>query len=247
MITFLSIINFTADSNGKTASSENYDGAIAIPTKPTIIKGVDIVQEVKVFLTNEQQSFEWKGYGLKLNIPPNSLPNDVDSCVITIKASLAGQYQFPTNTELVSPVFWLQCNPICKFKVPLSLEIGHCAPLKNSFRLFMARAVCTQSELPYIFKALHGSSFSTHSPYGVINLERFSGMAVIQERSDERRYWSSVFYMGPANKRKVHFTITWEDDVHITVSWRCMLMVQVVWTTTVEPPLSGQSGFRQCP
>ncbi len=176
------------------------------------------MQETKVFLTNEQQRFEWKGYGLRLNIPPQSLPSDTKSCIITIKASLSGQYQFPTNTELVSPIFWLQCNPNCKFKAPLTLEIGHCALLQNSFRLFIARALCTQSDLPYTFKVVQGGSFSTQSTYGVVCLERFSGLAAIQERSDERRYWSSVFYMGPVKKRDVHFTVTWDDDAHITVS-----------------------------
>ena len=176
-----------------------------------------MLEETTVTVAQTAQLFDWKGYGLKLQIPKNSLPESVKSCTITIKASLAGQYQFPPNTELVSPVFWLRCEPQCRFNAPLTLSIQHCALPRNSLRLFIARAQCTQKDLPYLFKVLHGGTFSEHSSYGVIELNRFSGVAVIQERSDERRYWSSVFYMGPPNNRKIHFTVTWHEDAHITV------------------------------
>ena len=181
-----------------------------------------MLEETTVIVTKSAQLFDWKGYGLRLQIPENSLPKFVESCTITIKVSLAGQYQFPHNTELVSPVFWLRCEPQCRFNAPLSLSIQHCALPRNSFRLFIARTQCTQKDLPYLFKVLHGGTFSKHSSYGVIELNRFSGVAAVQERSDERpeerRYWSSVYYMGPPNNREIHFTVTWHDDAHITVS-----------------------------
>ena len=182
------------------------------------LRGVDILQEVEVLVTDSPQLFEWKGYRLRLNIPPGSLPHYVRCCTITIRASLSGQYHFPHNTHLVSPVFWLQCEPYCKFRFPLSLEIQHCAPLENSFRLFMVKAQCTQKDLPYLFKTIHGGTFTETSSYGSIALDSFSGMGVVQERSDERRYWSNVFYMGPPNNSNIHFTVTWHTDAHITVS-----------------------------
>lgn len=181
------------------------------------IRGVDVQQQIQVTVTNSPQLFEWKGYGLKLDIPSQSLPSDLECCTITIKASLSGQYQFPPNTELVSPVFWLKCHPSCKFKIPLTLEIQHCAPLKNSSGLVMARALCTQ-DLPYTFSVLPGATFSTYSSYGVLPLHHFSGVCALQKSSKERRYWSSVFYMGPLQHREIHFAVTWDDDAHITVS-----------------------------
>ncbi len=188
---------------------------------PTHTKGISVVQETEVYLTNEPQNVDWKGYGLRLVIPPNSLPKDTESCTINIKTSFSGHYQFPDNTELVSPVFWLQSTPSCKFKNPVTLEIEHCAPLDNSFRLFMATTLHTDpSNLPFIFKSMPGSTFNVNSSYGVSTLEEFNGdgVAAIQERSGERRYWSGVFYMGLPENRAVHFAITWEDDAHITVS-----------------------------
>lgn len=177
-----------------------------------------MLQETSVSVTQSAQQFHWEGYGLKLDIPSLSLPSHIDTCTITLTATLSGQYQFPENTELVSPVFWLKCEPSCKFKVPLHLYIQHCAPLDNSYHLFIARATCSQKDLPYSFRILHGGVFSKHSSYGVIALDQFSGVGVVQERSDERRYLSNVFYMGPHSSRDIHFTITWHDDAHITVS-----------------------------
>ena len=192
----------------------------------TSSRGIEIQETCEVIVTDMAQLFEWKGYGLKLNIPPQSLPSEMDSCTITIKVSLSGQYQFPTNTELVSPVFWLQCSPSCVFKNSITLEIQHCAPLKNSFRLLIARASCTQEDLPYTFKVLHGGVFNEHSSYGSVALSRFSSYAVIQEMCKEHRYWSSVFYLGPLSPQKIHFAVTWDDDAHITVS--CLLTVIMI-------------------
>ena len=190
-------------------------------TECTELRGADILQEVEVYMTNKSAqtfNFEWKGYGLRLYIPPGAIPHHVYSCTITIRASLSGQYHFPRNTHLVSPVFWLQCKPYFKFKSSPILEIQHCAPLENSFRLFIVKAQCTQRDLPYSFKALHGGTFTETSSCGSIALDSFSGIGVVQERSDERCYWSNVFYMGPPNNRNVHFTVTWHTDAHITVS-----------------------------
>ena len=176
------------------------------------------MQETTVQVTHSAQKFEWKGYGMKLTIPSHSLPSKVKSCTITVKVSLSGQYQFPERTELVSPVFWLSCESKCKFTKPLSLEIQHCALPENSHRLFVTQAVSKQNVLPYSFKYVYGGTFSRHSSYGVIELDSFSGVGVVQERSEERRYWSSVFYMGPPSNRDIHFTVTWHSDAHITVS-----------------------------
>ena len=184
----------------------------------TIDIGIDVLQATSVSVTQSAQLFNWKGYGLKLRIPQQALPSHLKTCTITITATLSGQYQFPENTELVSPVFWLKCEPSCKFKVPLHLHIQHCALPDNSSCLFMARATCAQRNLPYTFRKLNGGVFSNHGTYGVVALDHFSGMGVVQEGSDERRYWSTVFYMGPPNSRDIHFTVTWHDDAHVTVS-----------------------------
>ena len=186
------------------------------------------IQVTEIQVTNSSQFVDWKGYGLRLNIPPGSLPSNLSSCTITIIASLSGHYVFPVNTELVSPVFWFRSNPKCKFQVRLSLEIQHCAPRKNSFRLSFARASHTtylqssssntKEDLPVSFNIIHGGTFNEHTTYGMITLNQFSGMAVVQNGSDERVYWFGVFYMGKHTNKDIHFAVTWSDDAHVKVS-----------------------------
>lgn len=181
--------------------------------------GVDVLEEISLSVSQSSQSFNWKGYGLKLHIPTQSLPSNINNCIITIKASLSGQYQFPDDYYLASPIFWLECEPtVKKFEVPLKLEIQHYAPLENSSRLVIVKALSTtQEDLPYSFQVLPGGIFTNE--YGVIALDHFCGLGAAQEGSDERRYWYKVFYMGPLNNRKIHFTVTTHHDLHVKVSY----------------------------
>lgn len=169
-------------------------------------------------VTNNQQSFYWKGYGLKLYIPEGSLPAGVEQCTIKIMASLAGQYKFPEDSHLVSAMFWLRCEPSVKFTKLLSLEIQHCAKAEDVSRLSFVRAVCTQEELPYTFKRLNPVS-SSSSSYGFIRLQRFSGLAITQEGSQDREYIAKLFYLNPnISTYEIHLVVTWNVEAHLTVS-----------------------------
>ena len=178
------------------------------------LRGVGVLSETKLEVTNSPRTFHWEEYGLKLIIPPQSLPTNADCCTITITASLSGQYQFLDDMELVSPVFWLRCEPRCIFACPLSLEIEHCALTKNINGLSMVRAASTQKDLPYPFEMLDGGVFCPSSKFGVIKMRSFSGVGVAQKKSMQRRYWSGVFYLN----EDIHFAVTWHDNAHIKVS-----------------------------
>ena len=52
------------------------------------VTGAEMVQETKVVVTNSAQIFHWEGYGLKLEIPQNSLHEKKKRPTISIKASL---------------------------------------------------------------------------------------------------------------------------------------------------------------
>ena len=106
-----------------------------------------------------------------------------------------------------------------KFKVPLILEIQHCAPLANHLQLSMVTAHRTRRDLPYVFEVLHGGTFTECNSYGVIELNHFCAEAIVQKGSEDNLYWSSLFYMGPPIKREIHVTVTKQLDAHITVSY----------------------------
>ena len=146
------------------------------------------------------------------------MPSNVKSCTITITASLFGQYEFPRDMELVSPVLWLRCVPHCKFTRPLCLEVMHCALRENANFLCMARAVCTQKTLPYTFNVLNEGIFNQCYSYGTIELSRFSGVGVLQKWSKKRRYWFDIFYITGSSGYDIHFAVTWHDNAHVKVS-----------------------------
>ena len=180
-------------------------------------RGVEVCGETTVVVTKDPQSFTWEGYGLKLHIPQGCLPAGVEQCTINIKASLAGQYEFPENTHLVSAVFWLRCEPRCKFTEALTLELDHCAKSENIglLKLQFVRAVCSQKHLPYAFEKLGGTFNNT---YGAIELNSFSGVAITQEGSEEREYCAMLFYLVIHYELFIHFVVTWNTETHLAVS-----------------------------
>ena len=187
------------------------------------LHGVDIIAETSVLVTNKSQTFHWAGYGLRLHIPPTSLPAGVGQSDIVIKASLTGPFQFPENTTLVSAVFWLQC-PV-KFTKPLTLEIEHCG--KHSGTLNFVRANHSQIDLPYKFKPLEGSrsTFSSENFYGRITIFSFSGVAVTQEGSEEQNYCARLYYIGSKVDWRVHFIVIKDLEAFITVR-RVMFLIR---------------------
>ena len=174
---------------------------------------------VLVYSSHDQQ-ITWSDYGLKILIPKGCLPAGMEWCTINIKASLAGQYEFSENSHPVSAVFWLRCEDVHEFVRPITVEIQHCAKSENvpNLLLHFVRAVCRQKQLPYIFKQLPGGNFTSHSSYGVIELNSFSGVGITQEGSEDREYCSQLFYLGHPDRCKLHYVVTWNVDVHLTVS-----------------------------
>ena len=183
------------------------------------LPGVEVVGQTSVMVTNSEQSFHWTGYGFKLHIPQGSLPSGVDQCLLHFSASTTGQYQFPDNMELVSAVYWVRCDPFCRFQHSLTIELQHCAKMTSSTKLTFVRAICSQKDLPYTFKKLEGNgSFTDQSSYGLLQLDHFSGFAIAGE-GIERLYIACLYYLvRDLYTREIHFVITWDDCTHTKVS-----------------------------
>ena len=186
------------------------------------LRCVEVCEETSVVVQRTAQQFIWEGFGLKLHIYDDCLPADMDQCIIHMKASLAGLYKFPENTHPVSAVFWLRCVPECKFSKSVGLEIQHCGKPKGDSRLSFARAICCQKQLPYTFKGI-GGDFTNHTFYGFIELKGFSGLAVVQQGSEERYYLASLLYKEVSSHRsrcivEIYIALTWNVDAHSSVS-----------------------------
>ena len=169
-----------------------------------------------MLVTRDAQSFVWENYGLKLHIPKGCLPAGVDLCKIRIQASIAGQYEFPENSHLVSAVFWFKCEHSCVFTRPITLEMHHCAKSKSASRLRFVKASCRQDQLPYTFEEISvGGKFNRHSSYGVLDLKTFSGIATVQSGSEEREYCAMLFYTCVEYQIIIKHLNVSEDHSHI--------------------------------
>ena len=187
------------------------------------LRGVEVCGENTVVVkSSHAEQISWEGFGIKLHVHKGSLPAGVEQCTISIKASLAGQYEFPENSHLVSAVYWLLCEPMCKFTKPITVEIQHCARSENVANVKFVRAVCSQKQLPYTFKQLRGN-FTSHSSYGVTELNSFSGLAITQEGSKERNYLANLLSkevkgrLAPVTV-EIFFVVICSTDIHRTVS-----------------------------
>ena len=173
-----------------------------------------------VVQSSQGQLVEWNG--LKLHIHAGSLPEGLQQCTIFIKASLAGEYEIPENTSLVSAFFWLCCEPQCTFTKPITVEIQHCSTKQDLSKLKMVRAFCNQKSLPYKFKPLEGGRFDADTSYGAIEVKGFSGFGVSEENPDsERMYYNQLIYCSNRSQQRhdIHIIYTWNTDAHINVSY----------------------------
>ena len=184
------------------------------------IQGVEVIGMTEFTVPSHGINFEWKGYGLKLNIPEESLPGGMEECRFNIRVSLSGQFQLPEDSDLLSPVFWISAP--CKFTKPVTLEIQHCALTVDETvlsDLHFVSAKCSQKDLPYRFEHLAGGVFTTHSSYGSIQLNHFSGASVAGRKRTPRSYCAHLYHtMKQIYDWRFYLAITRDLKAHITVS-----------------------------
>ena len=209
-----------------------------------------MVASTTVLITAAKETFTWKKYGLKLHVLYECLPLGMNQCKITIMVSVAGHYDFPENCHPVSAIFWLRCEPTCKFIKPVTLEMDHCAKRENASKLCFVKATCIQRYLPYTFKKLKEGSFNQHTSYGVIELHSFSGVGVAQEDSTEveREYCAMLFYIGKtvhSCEFQIDFVVTWNTKAHLSVCLNLVVSVRVYACYCMQYSLHNASSVQE--
>ena len=170
-----------------------------------------------IIFANRPRSFHWAGYGLKLHIPQEALPANVEECRLLIKVGLSGKFALPPDLSLMSAIYWLDTEPRCKFSKPIALEVQHCANHTQSSKLSFVHAKCSQKELPYSLKILEEGVFSPYTSYGSIQLNHFSFAAVAG--NGEPQYCARLYYtVNDLTTRTAHFVITKNLDACVPVS-----------------------------
>ena len=181
---------------------------------------MEVIGQTTLIITRSAQHFKWDGHGLEIHVPPNTLPPEIDHCVLQIYVSLSGQYKLPDNNELASAIYWIRPIPYCKFAQPVTLQLQHCAQKSHLKNLSFIRAVCTQDKLPYTFTKLDGRGvFSEESRFGSIKLEHFSGFAIAAEGDAEMLYTAGLYYIGLGLRSwEIHLVVNRDTEVYNTVS-----------------------------
>ena len=130
-----------------------------------------------VHVTNKEQHVVWEGYGLRLHIPPNSLPKGLTQCNVKVKVALSGNFQLPKDSILVSAVYFydLGNNVYNKLRRSVTLEMQHCANTSALNDLCMVRAVDALSK----FEFFTGADFNRSDSYGAINLHHFCRFSTV--------------------------------------------------------------------
>ena len=137
----------------------------------------EALAEKTVLVTNEEQHIVWKGYGLRLHIPPNSLPDHCTHFQLNVVVALSGHFTFPENGVLVSAVYCFSHDLGDKeLRYPVIIEMQHCASANAVNGLCIVRAD-ENSDAPYEFKVIPGGIFDHSDSYGVIELRHFCRIA----------------------------------------------------------------------
>ena len=164
------------------------------------IRGADIIATTTLeVIPGTPLTYLWEDHGLKLHIPADALKPGSPSQIMTIQASLSGQYQLPDGTELVSGVYWVVFPQ--RFLKPVTLELQHRAYLEHSdqpYSLSFVSAKCNQETLPYHFESLPDGVFSSGNCYGSIKLSHFSGVGIVGEMGNRKYYAAQTFYIPQA-------------------------------------------------
>ena len=137
-------------------------------------EGSGIIAEKTVLVTNQKQNIVWEGYGLRLHIPSNSLPEDCSQFELKMAVSRLRQYKLPTDDGILVSALYSFHHTLGdkELRQPVTIEMQHCAT--NSSTLSIVQAEDTSDMLEII----EGGIFDHREGYGVIKLHHFCSLGV---------------------------------------------------------------------
>ena len=128
-------------------------------------------------VTNEGQHIVWEGYGLRLHIPPNSLPEDCSVFQLKIAVMHPRCFMLPENGLLVSGVYSFSHDLGDRvLRLPVTVEMQHCATTSALNILHIVRAD-ENSDKPNELKVIPGGIFDRSDGYGAIKLHHFCSLS----------------------------------------------------------------------
>ena len=95
---------------------------------PTPFAVFNVIAEKTVTVTNEEQCVKWEGYGLRICIPSNALPEHCSEFQLKMEVALSGRFKLPGHGHLVSAIYSFSPSlGKIRLKRPVSLKMQHFA------------------------------------------------------------------------------------------------------------------------
>ena len=128
-----------------------------------------------------EQFFDWSECGFSLHVPKDALLG-TETCSVAVKALMAGNFQFPDSTQLISGLYAISAARV--FRKPVQTTIQHCLKVKRKsqvLRMHFIKAHQTRKGMPYIFGIEEGGEFEIDSQFGSFWQTSFSNLGVVLE------------------------------------------------------------------
>ena len=180
---------------------------------PGSLRGLEVCGETVLEVVGDKlQKLEWPGYGFYIEVPDGALLPGVTASV-AIKAILAGQFQLPDGSQLISAIYWISASEV--FLKEVTVNIQHCAVIRSEeecskFKFIIAK--CSQTQLPYRFR-VREAVFNPNTQYATIMLKQFSVVGAIAPESAELGYTTLQFYKQIPNTFNVDFMFVVVHDL----------------------------------
>ena len=141
------------------------------------LPGAQLISTGKLTIERSEvlQTLEWKNHGLKIHVPPGTLPDSEDTCDIVVATSFSGSFILPKDHTLISAIYYIQ--PTMKLTKPVTLEIEHCCSIETENDTKSIVPIFAQSSSrkpPYVFQPLNDGVFTPGSFWGSFNVSMFS-------------------------------------------------------------------------
>ena len=162
--------------------------------------GARIFDFTSISITNDGNRLDWNG--LEIQIEPNSLPRNIEECILDVRVSIDGPYLPPKDYEFVSAVYWIQCTPSVDFLNLVTVKIHHFWKGKDSGKISLLRAKLEDQEkfgCEYKFEKYGCSELIKDSRILRAKVYSFCGLALAAQES-AIQYDIGYFYKLTSNE-----------------------------------------------
>ena len=167
-------------------------------TYPDSVLGAEVLAETVLEISGDgHQSVSWSGHGFRLTVPAGAVPHGA-TISLAVKAILSGEFDLPSDCQLMSAIYWI--HPSQLFDRDVILHLEHCGVIESEAECSEYQFVagrCSQADLPYLLKIREGGVFTPHSYEASISVKQFSFYAIRhlgRRRNARASYLSQVFY-----------------------------------------------------